>query len=269
MQHNFNDTETDVDGHYWHSRDYVARWIWDREEAASPGYQAIQREKVARILQSIPGDPEARREVLDLGVGWGRLARHVLDRFPNARVVGIDFSGPMLEEGKIRLAPYGERVLLLRGALEDPATIGDLQNRYDAVVTAATLHHLSRERLATLYREVHAVLQPGGVFLNLDLVRRSRALPARLANRLAIAAGWGKRPGKRRRGLRRLADQTAYLIDCFLASSPVTEKERTHGVPLAQHLHMLEEAGFITYWETAVNEPLMVGTKPPDVTNRS
>ncbi len=41
----------------------------------------------------------------------------------------------------------------------------------DAVVSGLAIHHLENDRKRTLFREIAAVLAPGGVFANLDLVQ--------------------------------------------------------------------------------------------------
>ena len=41
---------------------------------------------------------------------------------------------------------------------------------FDVVVSGLAIHHLSDERKRALFSEVHALLTPGGVFANLDLV---------------------------------------------------------------------------------------------------
>jgi tRNA (cmo5U34)-methyltransferase len=41
---------------------------------------------------------------------------------------------------------------------------------FDVVVSGLAIHHLSDERKRALFSEVHALLAPGGVFANLDLV---------------------------------------------------------------------------------------------------
>jgi SAM-dependent methyltransferase len=53
----------------------------------------------------------------------------------------------------------------------------DLRNRLtnagtaDAIISGLAIHHLEDERKRELFAEVHALLTPGGVFANLDLVR--------------------------------------------------------------------------------------------------
>jgi 2-polyprenyl-3-methyl-5-hydroxy-6-metoxy-1,4-benzoquinol methylase len=52
--------------------------------------------------------------VLDVGCGSGRIGQRVLDAGA-ARYVGVDFSEPMLELARERLAQYGPRVELVYG----------------------------------------------------------------------------------------------------------------------------------------------------------
>jgi len=40
----------------------------------------------------------------------------------------------------------------------------------DAIISALAIHHLSDQRKRTLFSEIHALLKPGGAFVNLDLV---------------------------------------------------------------------------------------------------
>jgi tRNA (cmo5U34)-methyltransferase len=56
---------------------------------------------------------------------------------------------------------------LCRHDLAQPLDMGE---PVDAVVSGLAIHHLEDARKQALFREVHALLRPGGVFVNLDLV---------------------------------------------------------------------------------------------------
>jgi tRNA (cmo5U34)-methyltransferase len=111
--------------------------------------------------------PERVGRVLDLGTGDGRLLALVCGRYTGVQGVGVDSSQPMLARAAERFAP-GAPVELGVHDLNRPITASPL---FDAVVSGLAIHHLSDERKRALFSEIHALLVPGGVFVNLDLVR--------------------------------------------------------------------------------------------------
>jgi len=110
--------------------------------------------------------PRDVRRILDLGTGDGRLLSLLwVDRHETLGV-GLDFSEPMLEAGRKRFAG-DERIELVEHDLAEPLpSLG----RFDAVVSSMAIHHLEHERKRSLYGEVFALLQPGGVFANFEHV---------------------------------------------------------------------------------------------------
>ena len=119
----------------------------------------------AELLESLPG---TIRSLLDLGCGDGRLARLALDARPQLRrVVAVDTSPPMLELARANLG-VDERVTIEVHDLNDP--ISALAT-FDAVVSGFAIHHLADERKRTLFAEIAGVLNPGGVFVNLEVIR--------------------------------------------------------------------------------------------------
>jgi len=108
---------------------------------------------------------EAAR-ILDLGTGDGRLLALLQDDRRDMRGVGVDFSELMLAAARERFAG-DERIELVRHDLTEalPAL-----GRFDAVVSSMAIHHLEHERKRSLYGEVFALLEPGGVFANFEHV---------------------------------------------------------------------------------------------------
>jgi tRNA (cmo5U34)-methyltransferase len=115
------------------------------------------------LVQALP--PHIER-FIDLGTGNGRLIALVREHDPEARALGIDFSEPMLAAADERFA--GDPLIELRQ--HDLARPLEGQAPVDAVVSALAIHHLENARKRALFGEVHALLRPGGVFVNLDLV---------------------------------------------------------------------------------------------------
>ena len=99
------------------------------------------------------------RDVLELGIGTGMTARAVLERYPSARLVGIDESEAMLEAAELK----GDlRVSRLEDALPE--------GPFDLVVSCLAVHHLDSDSKRDLFRRVAEVLRPGGRFVLADVV---------------------------------------------------------------------------------------------------
>jgi len=117
----------------------------------------------ATLLEELPGNIG---RVLDLGSGSGRLLELVLAGHSKAIGVALDFSPPMLERLKTTFA-WDARVQVVEHDLENP--LPDL-GTFDAVVSSFAIHHVPHERKRTLYGEVWELLEPDGVFCNLEHV---------------------------------------------------------------------------------------------------
>lgn len=117
------------------------------------------------LLECLP--PSIGR-VLDLGSGDGRLLGLVRLARPVMEAVAIDFSETMLDRLRERFAE-DSRVRVLAHDLSEPLPIASL-GRFDAIVSSFAIHHLTHPRKRELYAEIHRLLSPGGVFLNLEHV---------------------------------------------------------------------------------------------------
>lgn len=110
--------------------------------------------------------PKTTRRILDLGTGDGRLlALLKIDR-PGMESIAIDFSPTMLAAAQQRFAE-DTRVTVLEHNLDDPLpTLGT----FDGIVSSFAIHHLTHPRKQSLYQEVFGLLEPGGIFCNLEHV---------------------------------------------------------------------------------------------------
>jgi SAM-dependent methyltransferase len=115
------------------------------------------------LLEQVPSDA---RRVLDLGTGDGRLLSFISHDRPGMVGVGLDFSDPMLRAAHERFADDRHITLIKHNLAEPLPALG----RFDVVVSSFAIHHLEHERKRSLYGEVLDLLEPGGVFANLEHV---------------------------------------------------------------------------------------------------
>jgi tRNA (cmo5U34)-methyltransferase len=122
----------------------------------------------ATLLTCIP--PSACR-ILDLGTGDGRLLALLLIDRPEAEAVAVDFSATMLAAARERFR-NSPRVRVVDHNLDH--SLLEL-GRFDAIVSSFAIHHCEDIRKKEIYAEVFAMLEPGGVFCNLEHVASSTA----------------------------------------------------------------------------------------------
>ena len=88
----------------------------------------------------------APARLLDLGVGSGLVAERVLVRLPDVSLVGVDFSAVMLAEARTRLAPFEDRVDLVKADVSDPEAMGVPNGRgVRTAITVQALHNIDHQ----------------------------------------------------------------------------------------------------------------------------
>lgn len=69
-----------------------------------------------RIIREIPYERDKKLRILEVGCGTGRNLVALAERFPNAKITGIDLSPDMLRIARKKTTAYGERITTIEGA---------------------------------------------------------------------------------------------------------------------------------------------------------
>jgi tRNA (cmo5U34)-methyltransferase len=160
-------TSSDKDtGHDWHSAEYVANWIGNdttRDEERRP--------LLRRAAALLPSSTDGSLHVLDVGGGYGAFSAEVLSLHPHATVVLHDYSAPMIREARQRLSRFADRVDYRMADMAADGWTASLGGPFDAVISALAIHNLdSPDLMRRVYRDLFAIVRPGGCLLNMDLL---------------------------------------------------------------------------------------------------
>lgn len=165
----------------------------------------------------------AGRRALDLAGGTGAIA----SRLANPEVTLLDVDPVLLAVAR---AALGDRVDVVAADLGAPGWGAGLE--FDAVVAGTALHCFGPDRLRALYREVHQVLAPGGVFANADRMPAGQAPIASGGDGLAGWRAWW-------------AKALAHPALAEAARDRVEGNSADFYPPASWHLDALRAAGFV------------------------
>jgi cyclopropane-fatty-acyl-phospholipid synthase len=142
------------------SMQYSCAWFRDTDDLAQ-----AQREKMDLICRKL--GLEKGMSLLDIGCGWGGLARHAAEHY-GCRVVGITISEEQRRYGADR-----SRGLPVEIRLQDYREISE---QFDRVVSVGMLEHVGPKNYRKYIRKVFETLRPGGVFLCQSIAANSSSL---------------------------------------------------------------------------------------------
>jgi SAM-dependent methyltransferase len=225
--------------------------LWQQSwDAQQEGYIPDREERFAFMIGLLGTLGEPLR-VLDLACGCGSLSKRVLERYPSAKVVGVDIDPVLLAIYEACFAG-DERAACVAADLETADwRAGDVLGKpasFDVIITATALHWLPAEALERLYRDAAELLRAGGMFCNADHdpfdrcpALASATAASREAERLALG---GRRDSWQAWWDRVASDpKLAPLFEARRRRFPEGHSEE-HQPPESWHLCRLSTAGF-------------------------
>jgi cyclopropane fatty-acyl-phospholipid synthase-like methyltransferase len=153
--------------HDFHSDDYVDRWV--------NGVGGLLRDSVIHHLVghlSLLGSDDFH--IVELAPGPGILAQRLLSSFPSATYEGADYSAPMRRHAGERLADFSDRARFVHADLRSTEWLEAISRPPDVVVSMQALHDVGGEEAHDqVYGSVRRLMEPGGLLVNADYMRRS------------------------------------------------------------------------------------------------
>ena len=135
---------------------------YDKGVRGLPRYDQLRKV----MFEIIPFSKDYEANVLELGIGTGTTAAEFLERYPAARLTGVDASSKMIEQSRQKLEQFKSRTELVQCSFKDLQPNGE----FDIVYSILAVHHVPDEDKETLFRRVREILKSGGVFIMIDLV---------------------------------------------------------------------------------------------------
>ncbi|MEG4589659.1 class I SAM-dependent methyltransferase [Microcoleus sp. MOSTC5] len=125
----------------------------------------------------------ANHRILELGCGTGELTLKILQRYPSAEIVAVDYSPRMLDfaRAKIESAGYAARWTGIEMDFgewaNNPNLSSSLGDKFNACISSLAIHHLEDEMKLKLFQRIRESLNTGGCFWNADpLLAESAAM---------------------------------------------------------------------------------------------
>lgn len=142
-------------------------------DAAAQDYDSKRKQLIpcfddfyGTALELIPFETKDRINVLDLGAGTGLFSSLVAQLYPYAEFILYDLSDKMLEQAKRRFSNSDVNVdYVIKDYSNEP-----IENKFDLIISALSIHHLSDGEKETLFSRVFSSLKANGIFINADQV---------------------------------------------------------------------------------------------------
>lgn len=139
-------------------RQYSCAYFVPGNDGPDSDLDRAQRDKLAHISSKLLLEPGMR--VLDIGCGWGGMARHI-HRVSGAEVLGVTLSTEQLAYARRKAEEEGiaDKV---RYELID---YRDVQGPFDRIVSVGMFEHVGRPNYVDFFEKVGQLLTPEGVAL--------------------------------------------------------------------------------------------------------
>ncbi|MEM9541266.1 MAG: class I SAM-dependent methyltransferase [Cyanobacteria bacterium P01_E01_bin.42] len=174
--------------------------VWQNPELARTFLEGVRgsiplaAEQIDIILRIVAQTQPKLDSFLDLGCGDGILGRSLHQQYPHATGIFLDFSPAMLEAAQQNFTEIPNNLKFISGDFGSENWRDRLTSEmetshlahFDAIVSGFAIHHQSDPDKQRIYRDIFALLKPGGLFLNLEHISSRSPWGETLFNELFI-----------------------------------------------------------------------------------
>ena len=152
--------------HEFHDADFVRGWA----NRFVPTKERL--ELFDLILNQVSRPTLPNTHVVELGIGPGYMARHVLERNRVVSYEGVDFSSAFFAIARETIGDLMHRVTLTSADLMDQNWPKKLSRTPGAIISTWALHDLgSQQAVSDVYARCYETLPKGGVLVNGDFIK--------------------------------------------------------------------------------------------------
>ena len=151
----------------WKSSQFVEQYL-----SGVRGAIPLAQAQIEIILKMVEATSFEINTFLDLGCGDGILAAAIIDKHPKSRGVLLDFSKPMIEAARNKLKKFENQLIFIDYDFGKKDWLKHVEKvqKFTIIVSGFSIHHQTDVRKQEIYTEIFELLEPGGMFINLEHV---------------------------------------------------------------------------------------------------
>jgi tRNA (cmo5U34)-methyltransferase len=157
---------SDFDRSQWSDSDFAQEYRDNADQYIPDRHRMIG---IAQSLYMRQIKNNGKHRVLDLGCGDGIYTYGLWKIDSNIEVTLVDAAPDMLDAARLRLQGLTAKELIL-SSFQDLLRSEGLKTTFDFVVSSLAIHHLNPAEKTALFQTIYDHLNPGGCFLNADVV---------------------------------------------------------------------------------------------------
>ncbi len=150
---------------YWEQKEKLEKYIGGVRRFFPLAFE--QLDTITRIISKF--NPQVV-SFLDLGCGDGFMGYYIFELFPESHGVFVDLSHEMIKKAAERRNTFQADFFVQDFSKEDWINSLPKELTYDLIISGYAIHHIENAEKKRLYRQIFELLNPNGIFLNLEHV---------------------------------------------------------------------------------------------------